>query len=116
MTRKVFHLSVNKLIASSGASHRAQCAAQLVSAPQESLPHIFEVVTRAKAAQSLSTPGTEPVKSLLQPRPTRPESLRLTRLVDVSTDLLLVFSLCDSSPGREDLALSTGPESSGGRR
>ena len=43
LTRKVFHLRVNKLIASSAVS--LQCTAQLVPAPQESLPHVFEIVT-----------------------------------------------------------------------
>ena len=116
LTRKVFHLRVNKLIASSGAPDGAECAAQLVSAPQESLPDVFQVVTRAETAQSLSTPGTEPVQPLLQPRPVGPQSLRLI-LLDISAvilPLLVLLSLRDS-PRREDLAPGPGPEP-GGRR
>ena len=108
LTRKVFHLRVNKLIASSAVS--LQCAAQLVPAPQESLPHIFEIVTRAETAQSLSTPGTEPVQPFLQPRPRGPQPLRIS-LLDVPFFFLIVLlSLCNS-PGREDLASGPGPKS-----
>lgn len=113
LTRKVFHLRVNKLIASSGAPDGAECAAQLVSAPQESLPDVFQVVTRAEAAQSLATPGTEPVEPLLQLRPTGPQSLRLSRAADISADvllLLLVLLSLRDSPRREDLAPGPGPE------
>ena len=116
LTRKVFHLRVNKLIASSGAPDGAECAAQLVSAPQESLPDVFQVVTRAEAAQSLSTPGTEPVEPLLQPRPVGPQSLRLSRVRDISAVIIILLVLLSLrySPRREDLA--PGPRSEPGCR
>ena len=54
---------VNKLVASSDGT---KSTAELVSAPEETVSDIFEIVTGPEAAESLSTSGAEPVQSVLQ--------------------------------------------------
>ena len=54
-----------------------ESGAEFISAPHQSFPQIVQIITRAKAAQSLPAAGTEPIQSFFQSGPAGSDPLQL---------------------------------------